>query len=486
MTTMKKSITPPDDYLRREQLASQQVRDMLDTLRSEKEIDNWTFDVGCTTAMEFEIEQITGLQVPENLLKKAKKQNRIAKSQIKAEQKPLFLGKCVAGEGHFNWEDEGMVTEVRDQGACGSCWAFATHGAYEGSNAILNKSLVDSAEQDTLDCSGAGSCGGGWWAFQYLIDTGVADEADYPYEASQETCKVDMSRPYKALTWGYVDSTTEIPSVDAIKKALCEYGPLAVAVEVTPAFQAYTSGVFNQKSTGGVNHGVTLVGWNDEEEAWRIKNSWGKGWGDSGFMWIAYDSNSIGYAAAWTQAEPTSECDDGSCMLASEEFYYIDDKQFDRNANVASVTFNLPQEMAVSITADASAAMIEGRAPTTITTGLYTSESPNAMWTASYRKATFLGQRQHIPVITSHAIKLSAGTHTVYWKIWPSRGSIKFDSGTLKALAVPCSMGGKLQLQSARTVGDTSMAVEDQGVITTRDVGRPDLLVSIDRSTPSD
>ena len=60
MTTMKKSITPPDDYLRREQLASQQVRDMLDTLRSEKETDNWTFDVGCTTAMEFEIEQITG------------------------------------------------------------------------------------------------------------------------------------------------------------------------------------------------------------------------------------------------------------------------------------------------------------------------------------------------------------------------------------------------------------------------------------------
>ncbi len=87
-------------------------------------------------------------------------------------QKPLFLEQCSAGEARFDWADYNGVTGVRDQGSCGSCWAFATHGAYEGSFAILNKMLVDSSEQDTLDCSGSGSCDGGWWAFDYLIDTG--------------------------------------------------------------------------------------------------------------------------------------------------------------------------------------------------------------------------------------------------------------------------------------------------------------------------
>jgi C1A family cysteine protease len=431
--------------------------------------------------MDFAIEQITGLKVPDNFLQLAKEQNRLAKSLMRAEQKPVFLGQCVASAAQFDWTDHNGVTPVRDQGACGSCWAFATHGAYEGSYAILNKMLVDSAEQDTLDCSGAGSCSGGWWAFQYLIDTGSAKESDYPYLAADGTCKTDVDRPYKAVAWGYVDSSVAIPTVSALKQALCEYGPLAVAVEVTPAFQAYKSGVFNEKSTGRVNHGVTLVGWDDTKKAWKIKNSWGPGWGESGYMWIAYGSNSIGYAAAWTQADVDVICEDGPSFLAHEEFYFVDNKQFSNNANVTSVTFNLPREMYVSFVADASVAIAKGSAPQYFRTGLYTGESPNIMWTASYRKGSFQSANQHIPVHTSFATKLPAGTHTVYWKIWLHGYTIEFDSGTLTALAVPCSMGGKLQIAS-ESQGEIAGTLTDKDeIITTKDKERPDLYITVDR-----
>ena len=71
---------------------------------------------------------------------------------------------------------------------------------------------------------------------------------------------------------------------------------------VTNLFQAYTTGVFNENASSNVNHMVTLVGWDDDLQAWLIKNSWGEYWGENGYMWINYFSNKIGYGAAWVQA----------------------------------------------------------------------------------------------------------------------------------------------------------------------------------------
>lgn len=87
---------------------------------------------------------------------------------------------------------------------------------------------------------------------------------------------------------------------------MCKNGPLAVAVNVTANFQSYTSGVFNENDNSGINHGVTLIGWDDNRNAWLIKNSWGTNWGDNGYMWINYNSNNIGYAAAWVKAKNES------------------------------------------------------------------------------------------------------------------------------------------------------------------------------------
>ena len=110
-------------------------------------------------------------------------------------------------------------------------------------------------------------------------------------------------------TWGYVSSKTTIPTDEALKDALRKYGPLTVAVDATELFKGYKSKkVFKEYKTPKVpdkikvNHAVVLTGWDDNKQAWHIKNSWTKDWGDNGYMWIAYGNNGIGYGAAWVQA----------------------------------------------------------------------------------------------------------------------------------------------------------------------------------------
>jgi C1A family cysteine protease len=298
---MSVSNTSSQDYEKRELTATGEIKSKLAALRSEAAAKKWTFEVGYTTAMDFDLEELCGLKPPDNWLAGAKQQNEMAEAL--RETPPVSLGSCVASAAQFNWADHNGVTGVRNQLNCGSCWAFGTHGAFEGSYAILYNTLIDSSEQNTLDCSGVGDCGGGWWAYQYLIDHGSATETDYPYVGTQGTCNTGVNQPYKAVAWGYVDAVNPIPSIDALKKALCAYGPLGVAVRATPVFKAYKSGVFNENAPGNINHAVTLVGWDDTKQAWRIKNSWGPNWGEAGYMWIAYGSNKIGYGATWVQAK---------------------------------------------------------------------------------------------------------------------------------------------------------------------------------------
>lgn len=291
-----KLITPPDmniDYQYRELNAPLDIAEELQSLREIIKQYELHFQIGYTAAMDFPINTITGLVPPPNL-------ENIIKNQIDLQKVPESLETTQYVElTQFDWREKQGSTGVRDQGACGSCWAFATHGALEGSYRVLTQGKnIDSSEQDTLDCSEAGDCNGGWWAFDYLVKIGSASEDEYPYKGKKDFCKLDVKRPYCAKYWSYITPTT----VDELKKALYEKGPLTVAVIVTPLFQAYTSGVFDENASGNVNHGVTLIGWDDERGAWLIKNSWGTGWGEKGYMWIKYGSNRIGYGAAWVNA----------------------------------------------------------------------------------------------------------------------------------------------------------------------------------------
>lgn len=480
----KSSITPSTDYARREVGASDEIRSALAALRGEAATKQWSFEVGYTAAMDFAIGQITGMKPPTDWLEKAQQQKTLARALEQPGQ--TALGNCVATAARFSWADQGKVTPVKDQGGCGSCWAFGTHGAFEGSYAILNNALINSSEQDTLDCSGAGSCAGGWWAYDYLVKTGSAEESNYPYGAVKKACDTGATRPYKAAVWAYVNSGVQIPSVAELKRALCNYGPLGVAVAVTPAFQAYKSGVFNESSSADINHAITLVGWDDSKQAWRIKNSWGTGWGESGYMWIAYGCNKVGYGATWVQAKAAQPpvCKDGPSLMTYDEFYWGNtSKQFSANANVASVTFTLTREMHVSVVADSSAFVAKGAAPQSFTTGLYSAEGAGVMFTASLRKGTFLAANQNVPVHSTYAAKLPAGTYTFYWKIWLSGYTIGFDSGTLTVTAVPCSMGGKLQSAAGGLVG---MMAEGETAMMAVAGGTPDQHITIARSSGSD
>ena len=112
----------------------------------------------------------------------------------------------------------------------------------------------------------------------------------------------------RALAWGYVNEPFDkMPSVEKLKSALIEYGPLAAPMWVDHCFSVYKNGVFNGRNSRSINHVVMLLGWDDAKGAWLIKNSWGKNWGEAGFAWVKYDSNNVGLFAAWIQPSPVIE-----------------------------------------------------------------------------------------------------------------------------------------------------------------------------------
>jgi len=314
LSAAEQRITPLGvafDFQAREMKAPPHISSKLMQLRNQIAAQKLSFEVGYTAAMDFDLEKLASLKVPTNLAQQISAQNAFAVRRLKElpTMAPIITS-CSSTASSFDWRKLGAVTPVKDQGYCGSCWAFGTIGPFEGSWRIINNETIIASEQDVLDCSKKGNCAyGGWSAFQYLVDKGVAAEANYPYHHTDGTCKTSVARPYKADTWGYVGNDHNIPSVAALKQALCAYGPLWVTVRATPAFQAYKSGVFDEHDSRQINHAITLIGWDDSKKAWLIKNSWGTGWGDvcgygaeRGYMWISYTSNSIGYGAAWVRA----------------------------------------------------------------------------------------------------------------------------------------------------------------------------------------
>ncbi|MGB3513888.1 MAG: C1 family peptidase [Microcoleaceae cyanobacterium] len=271
------------------------------------------FQVGPSSALGRSIDQLAGTQIPENLAELAQQQNFRARQILESlEQSPgQRFSSCATDAVSFNWRDVGIVTPVRDQGECGSCWAFAALAAFESSALYHNNltysqvgALADGSEQHLLSCSGAGTCKGGWYGpvFNFMIEKGNLPERAFRYQGEDTTCRFQRNSPLKAATWGYVSDDGGIPSVSQMKQALCKHGPVVSSVHMTDMFNAYQGGVFNQNAFGKPNHAVTIIGWDDEKGAWLVKNSWGTDWGEDGYMWIDYNSNGIGYGAAWVDA----------------------------------------------------------------------------------------------------------------------------------------------------------------------------------------
>jgi C1A family cysteine protease len=218
---------------------------------------------------------------------------------------------------HFTWADRKVMTPVKFQAMCGSCWSFTSAAVMEGSANKSCSTVFDLSEQSILDCSRgrsgqkAGSCNGGWFGdvFDYYMTTSPVSETAAPYTGRDSVCMKRTSEKIKVAAWGYIRPDAGIPDVKAMKAAICKYGSIAAAVKVTDHFQSYTGGIFDEFApTSGkadINHAITIVGWDDEKKAYLLKNSWGTDWGENGYMWIRYDCNNVGYGAAWVVMEQT-------------------------------------------------------------------------------------------------------------------------------------------------------------------------------------
>lgn len=203
---------------------------------------------------------------------------------------PIFTEEELPSE--VDWRKHNAVTPVKNQGSCGSCWAFSTTGAIEGLWAINQNELVSLSEQELMDCSrseGDMSCRGGLmdYAFQMVLDKGgICSEEDYPYkESDQPSCQ-------KCDPVAHISGFRDVPSnnEEALLQAVA-HQPVSVAIEADHlGFRFYKSGVFNSEKCGDtLDHGVLLVGYGveDNQPYWILKNSWGTSWGDEGYMKIA-------------------------------------------------------------------------------------------------------------------------------------------------------------------------------------------------------
>jgi len=171
----------------------------------------------------------------------------------------------------------------------------------------------DLAEQYLVSCNSDGwGCNGGWFAHDYHWnkkisgepDAGAVYESDFPYRAIDVACNPPHTHQEKLTNWNYVNPSNpdSVASVDAIKQAIYTYGPVSAAICVDWQFQMYTSGVFSTNEYCGsdeVNHAIVLVGWDDSQGVWYLRNSWGPSWGESGYMRIKYNTSNVGYAASY-------------------------------------------------------------------------------------------------------------------------------------------------------------------------------------------
>jgi C1A family cysteine protease len=192
----------------------------------------------------------------------------------------------------IDWTTKGVVTPVKDQGSCGSCWAFSATGSTECQYAIKHGELISLSEQQLVDCShryGNLGCYGGNMdqAFKYIIaNEGLCSETEYPYTASGGSCTSSSCSTFYDPITSYTDVTSDDET--SLVAAVAD-GCVSVAIEADQfAFQYYSSGILTSECGTELDHGVVIVGYgtDGDQEYWKVKNSWGTDWGEEGYVLI--------------------------------------------------------------------------------------------------------------------------------------------------------------------------------------------------------
>lgn len=269
----------------------------IDALRKRGEEEGWTFTVGENPATRRPWSELCGVLGGEGAWPPPRNQP------------------CEPERGlprAFDWRDFNGCSPIRNQGSCGSCWAFAGFGVME-SNILIRDHVfvVDLAEQWLISCTSAGDCGGGGVPSVYRAllpetdpdvvldecgDSGAVLEQYFPYVADDVPCECPYPHSYWIESWSYIVPQGHTPTREQIKQTIIDHGPVSIMYSMSRALQAYTGGGFNYRGDGKRTHVVVFVGWDDDYDngqglrgAWIMRNSWGTGWGEEGYGWMMYD-----------------------------------------------------------------------------------------------------------------------------------------------------------------------------------------------------
>jgi Pyruvate/2-oxoacid:ferredoxin oxidoreductase delta subunit len=223
--------------------------------------------------------------------------------------KPANIIKADLGEdlpATFDWRTKVQLAPIENQGNCGACWSFCTTATFQDVKRIFGET-EDLSEQYLLSCANPTewSCNGGFFGHDaHKSPRGAVLASEYPYTGTDSACKSGLNYRWKLTSWAYLPGG-ETPTVNDIKAAIYKYGPISIGVAADSSFSNYSGGIFQGSGSTSLNHAVNLVGWGTDH--WILRNSWGSGWGENGFMRIKFGANKVG---AWANfivynTEPT-------------------------------------------------------------------------------------------------------------------------------------------------------------------------------------
>ncbi|CAK9162577.1 unnamed protein product [Ilex paraguariensis] len=228
-----------------------------------------------------------------------KARNKLKRRVCSTEAISFMYENVTALPATMDWRKKGAVTPIKDQGQCGSCWAFSAVAATEGITKLKTGKLISLSEQELVDCdtSEDQGCEGGLMddAFTFIQKNhGLTTEANYPYEGTDGTCSTTKEANHAAKITGYQD--VPVNSEGALLKAVANQ-PVSVAIDAGESdFQFYSSGVFTGECGTELDHGVAAVGYGTGEDGtkyWLVKNSWGTSWGEEGYIRMQRDVKAV-------------------------------------------------------------------------------------------------------------------------------------------------------------------------------------------------